>query len=298
MTDQTAATFTGFYTQAYNEIVQPGRVWKISKYFLRRWTPYLAPSDVWLVIGARQESYFNGRRPWFTAYDQQLAAAAGIHVRSFRRAAKKEIADGTGALALFLTKEGDPGYVTGQSVPKQEETRYRVRLDDPLTPADAHALAYWLRRNGPERVTPETIAALLAEARQEPPYALRAREIDPAADALPARPLLTAAEVVASVFPNIAGDGNWREAADRLHTHIVEAQLAHLETHYFRHRWLAELGPGPALLLVYLRSLCYHNPQTGETRDEVAVLSGEIEQLCLKSAVTVRAWFARLEEAL
>lgn len=298
MTDPTAATFTGFYTQAYNEIVQPGRVWKISKYFLRRWTPYLGPSDVWLVIGARQESYFNGRRPWFTAYDQQLAAAAGIHVRSFRRAAKKEIAGGMGALALFLSKEGDPGYVTGQPVPRQEETRYRVRLDDPLTPADARALAYWLRRNGPEYVTAETVAALLAEARQEPPYALRAREIDPAADALPARPLLAAAEVVASVFPDVAGERGWREAADRLHTHIVEAQLAHLETHYFRHRWLAELGPGPALLLVYLRSLCYHNPQTGETRDEVTLLSGELEQLFQKSSVTVRAWFARLEAAL
>lgn len=80
--------------------------------------------------------------------------------------------------------------------------------------------------------------------------------------------------------------------------HLDDAQLAHLETHYFRHRWLAELELGPVLLLAYLRSLCYHNPQTGETHDEVTLLSGELEQLFQKSAVTVRAWLARLDEAL
>jgi hypothetical protein len=270
-------------------------VWKISKYFLRRWTPYLPASYVWLIIGARQESYFNNNRAWFTAYDQNLAAASGVHVRTFRRTAKKDISREKGPLSTFISKVGDPAYVTGQPVPKQEETRYIVRLDDPLTPADAEALAYWLRRHTPERVTPQSVKELVTEARQESPHALWARETVPQAGA---PDLLTVTDVVAHVFPGIASDSSWREAADRLHTHIVEAQLCHLETQYLRQKWLPEVGPGPALLLVYLRSLCYHNPQTGETRDQVSLLSGKLEALFQKSSVTLRNWFSHLDEKL
>ena len=287
--------FAGVHLQPYNALVRPGQVWKISKYFLRRWTPYMPASHVWLVIGARQESYFNGNRPWFTAYDQNLANAAGIHVRSFRRAAKREIVEGGGPLSAFISKDGDPAYVTGQPVPKQEETRYHVRLDDPLTPADAEALAYWLRRQAPQHVTPGSVRDLLTAAREQAGRSFYASEIDLQAGL---SQLLTVADVVAHVFPAVAGNASWREAADRLHTHIVEPHLCHLETQYLRRQWLPELGPGPLLLLVYLRSLCYHNAQTGETRDQVQLLSGELEELFQKSAVTLRAWLAQLDEML
>lgn len=285
----------GVHLQPYNEVVRPGQIWKVSKYFLRRWTPYMPASHLWLIIGARQESYFNGNRPWFTAYDQNLAAAAGLHVRSFRRTAKKEIVEGRGALACFISKQGDPAYVTGQPVPKLEETRYQVRLDDPLTPADAEALAFWLRRHAPRQITPENICDLLTAARQEPSRTFHAdnaslNQIDDS--------LLTVVDVVRRVFPDVAQDDQWREAADRLHTHIVEPQLCHLETQYLRRKGLPELGPGPMLLFVYLRSLCYHNPQTGETRDQVQILSGDLEKLFQKSSVTVRAWFSQLDELL
>jgi len=154
MRDEQPASIVGVYTQPYNEIVRPGQVWKISKYFLRRWTPYLSPSEVWLVIGARQLSYFNEKRPWFKAYDRTLAEAAGLHVKVFRRTIKKAIVAGEGHIATFLGKEADPAYRHEDGVTRQTQTRYAVRLDDPLTPGDAAALAYWLRRNSPERVTP------------------------------------------------------------------------------------------------------------------------------------------------
>ena len=91
MHDDHPARIAGIYTQPYNEIVRPERVWKISKYFLRRWTPYLSANEVWLVIGARQLSYFNERRPWFRAYDSTLAEAACLHVKVFPRTIKKAI---------------------------------------------------------------------------------------------------------------------------------------------------------------------------------------------------------------
>jgi hypothetical protein len=295
MHDERPAILNAVYTQPYNEIIQPGQVWKISKYFLRRWTPYLTASQVWLVIGARQLSYFNQRRPWFRAYDATLAQAAGQHVKVFRRTTKKEIVAGTGPIATFLTKEADPVYFRDDNVTRQSETRYRVRLDDPLTPGDAAALAYWLRRSCPERVTPETIHGLLREAAQLPAYLLRAT--NPAPVPAEAPRLLSVADIVTHVFPAVGGAGaSWCEAADALHTHIVAPEYAHFEMQYFRRRWLPVLGPGPALLLTYLRSLCYYNEETGETRDEITLETGDLESVFQVSNRTLRRWFQRLKE--
>jgi len=61
---------------------------------------------------------------------------------------------------------------------------------------------------------------------------------------------------------------------------------------------LGELGPGPALLLTHLRSLCYHNEESGEIRDRVTLTSGALEDLFQVSSRTLRRWLARLEEAV
>ena len=289
------ALVSGCYTQPYNEIVKPSQVWKVTKYFLRRWVTYMPPSYLWLIIGARQESYFNHNQPWFVAYDKSLAKAAGIHVRSYRRKAKKDIEAGKGALSYFIKKTGKPKYITGQPVPKQEETHYKIRLDDPLTPGDAAALVYWMRHNAPQEETAVTIRELLTKAIHLHPKQLRADSIMPKSTNLS---LLSVADVVGYVFPSIVENPLWRGAADRLHTHIIESHLVHIEPQYFRLKWLQELGPGPALLFVYLRSLCYHNEQTGETRDQVVITTGELEAIFQKSSVTIRSWFTTLQEAI
>jgi hypothetical protein len=296
MQTERPAVFTAVYTQPYNEIVHPGQVWKISKYFLRRWTPYLTPSQVWLVIGARQLSYFNQRRPWFRAYDSTLAQAAGQHVKVFRRTTKKDIVAGKTPIATFLSKATDPIYYRQDGVTRQSETHYRIRLDDPLTPGDAAALAYWLRRHCPERVTAKAVHDLLREAAELPAYLLRAADPSPVPPVAPG--LLSVADVVVHVFPT-AGETTqpWCEAADTLHTHLIAAEHAHFETQYFRRRWLPELGPGPALLLTYLRSLCYYNEDSGEIRDEIVLESGDLESVFQVSSRTLRRWLHRLEEA-
>lgn len=298
MHEEQPAVVAGVYTQPYNEIIRPERVWKISKYFLRRWTPYLTPSEVWLVIGARQLSYFNERRPWFRAYDRTLAEAAGLHVKVFRRTIKKAICEGAGAIGAFLCKTEDPHYTRSAGVTRQTQTRYTIRLDDPLTPGDAAALAYWLRRNSPRRVTAESVRALLEEGASLPARALLAEDVAPvtAPVAVEGQELASAAEVVAHVFPSLQGDKSWREAAEALHTHLAAPELAHFETQYLRREWLPLLGAGPALLLTYLRSLCYHNEARGEIRDEVALQSGQLEAALQVSSRTLRRWFAKLDE--
>ncbi len=284
----------GIYTQPTNEIVRPERVWKITKYFLRRWSPYLTANEVWLVIGARQLSYFNERRPWFRAYDRTLAEAAGLHVKVFRRTIKKAICEGQGAISAFLQKSADPHYTRHDGVTKQTQTRYTIRLDDPLTPGDAEALAFWLRRNCPQRVTAETVRLLLEEAAALPPRALQTPDVSPAP--LDGAGLPAVSDVVAHVFPSLHGQSAWREAAEVLHTHIVRPELAHFETQYFRRAWLPLLGAGPALLLTMLRSFCYHNEEHGEIRDELSLESGQLEAALQVSSRTLRRWFAKLDE--
>lgn len=294
MQQEQPAVVAGIYTQPYNEIVRPERVWKISKYFLRRWTPYLSANEVWLVIGARQLSYFNERRPWFRAYDRTLAEAAGLHVKVFRRKIKKAICEGTGAIGVFLHKTADPQYTRSEGVTRQTQTRYAIRLDDPLTPGDAQALAYWLRRNSPQRVTAPAVQGLLEEAAVQKAARLLATEPGPDGEEETVVTLPAVTDVVSHVFPALPQEKGWLEAADRLHTHLVAPEVAHFETQYFRRQWLPLLDAGPALLLTYLRSLCYHNEEQGEIRDEVALESGQLEAVLQVSSRTLRRWFAKV----
>lgn len=287
---------SGDYLQPYNAIVRPEQVWKISKYFLRRWTPYLSASEVWLVIGARQLSYFNEGKPWFKAYDQTLAEAAGLHVKVFRRTIKEAIATGEGRIATFIRKQGDPAYRFTGTIPKQTQTPYSIRLDDPLTPGDADALAYWLRRHAPRQVTPESVAGLLATGRETAPALLRAPDCNPVTGEVAG--METVMDVVQHVFPVVAAANSWREAADALHTYLVQPELAHFETHYFRRQWVPALGPGPALLFTYLRSLCFYNEESKEIRDQVTLRSGELEAVFQVSSRTLRRWFKQLTAAV
>lgn len=300
-----ADLFRGVYREAYHEIVQPGRVWTAGKYFLRRWSAYLSPPEMWLVIGARQLSYLNRRRPWFTAYDNTLAGAAGLNVDVYRRTLKRAIAEQEGAIAHFLKKQADPHYVLRDARPRKGRTRYTVRLDDPLTPADAAALARWLQTRLSANAGEQELVAVLEEARQLEAQRLWAKTLDAAqqdaAAEAPAEPLLTVADVVLSLLPHLAQDAvsgkAWRAAAGALHTHIIAGERVHLEPQYFREKWLPQLGAGPALLLIALRSLCYYNEESGEIRDVVRVEANALAQQLQTTTRTLRRWFKKLEQA-
>ncbi|MFW6098124.1 MAG: hypothetical protein ACOC9Z_08600, partial [Chloroflexota bacterium] len=296
--DQQADVYRGVYNQSYNEIVNPGRVWTATKYFLRRWPAYLAPAEIWLVIGARQLSYLNRRRPWFAAYDSVLAGAAGLNVDVFRRTVKRDIAEGQGYIAHFLSKARDPNYVVRDDVPRKGRTRYNIHLDDPLTPADAAAFASWLQLQAPADAEPARITAALRQARQLEPQALWADELATGAENEQDTPL-TVTALVQRLYPQLSGDDDarWRQEAEAVHTHLVAGEIVHLEPHYFREKWLPALGTGPALLAVTLRSLCYFNEETGEIRDVVNTEARELARRLQTTTRTLRRWFKKLEKA-
>jgi hypothetical protein len=47
------------YANAYNEIVQPDRVFVATQYFRTRWVPILGPALGWLILALRQRCYWN-----------------------------------------------------------------------------------------------------------------------------------------------------------------------------------------------------------------------------------------------
>lgn len=285
----------GFYTQPYNEITKPGRVWRVPKYFLRRWGPYLSPSRFWAVVAARQLAYWNDDTHWFEVYDKRFSQEARLSTIHYRRI-KTEMEEANNPLSLFIKKEDtEYEFVNGQTKPKP--TKYYIRLDDPLTPADAHHLATWFQtQNIPRRAN--DVVAFLQEARQLPRKNLLAPTLTPHLAAMPAQfRYLSIQDVVGQVFgPNIAKNKEVQEEAETLHNYLTGTDYFGKE--YFRVHWLAILKPGPAFLVTYLRSLCYHNEKTGELRNHVTFTRPDLADSLGVDPKTISRWLQSINKAV
>ena len=288
----------GYYSQPYNEIVHPDRVWRVPKYFLRRWGPYLSPSRFWAVVAARQFAYWNDKCRWFTVYDKRFAQEAQLSTIHFRRL-KTEINEADQAISLFLSKkelaENERYHVVnGQTKPKP--TTYTIRLDDPLTPADGLHLANWLQQNSQRQAS--AVASVLREARSLPRKELLAPQLAPYLADPPAEyRYLSVLDVVSRVFgPQLAQNEAIKVEADLLHTHLTGPDFYGKE--YFRRNWLSKLKPGPAFLLTYLRSFCFYDETTEELRNEVSFTRPELADNLGVTTKTIVNWLNKLETAV
>lgn len=288
----------GYYSQPYNEIVHPDRVWRVPKYFLRRWGPYLSPSRFWAVVAARQFSYWNDKCHWFTVYDKRFAQEAQLSTIHFRRL-KTEINEANQPISLFLSKKELAEHekyhvVNGQTKPRP--TTYTIRLDDPLTPADGLHLANWLQQQCQRQAS--SVAAVLREVRELPRNELLAPLLAPHLLDPPAEyRYLSVLNVIERVFgTHIAQNEAVKEEADILHTHLTG--LDYYGKEYFRREWVPLLKPGPAFLLTYLRSLCFYDEGTGELRNEVTFTRPELAANLGVTTKTIVNWLKKLETAV
>lgn len=289
----------GYYSQPYNDIVHPDRVWRVPKYFLRRWGPYLNPSRFWSVVAARQFAYWNQKANCFTVYDKRFAQEACLSTIHFRRI-KTEMAFVNQPLSLFLGKEQlseKERYhvVNGQTKPKP--TTYYVRLDDPLTPADAQHLAAWFQEHNQQRRA-EDIVTLLKQARMAPRKQLLAPALGPYLADLPAQfRYLSVLDIVGRVYGSeVTKNSQVKEEAEALHSHLTGPDYYGKE--YFRANWLEILSPGPAFLVTYLRSLCFFDDATGERRDEVTFTRPELASNLGVTTKTLGNWLEKIAHAV
>jgi hypothetical protein len=293
MHDSSLTRFLGFYSQPYNEIVKPDQVWPVSKYFLRRWTPYLNPTRFWMVIAARQLAYRLGNKRRFECYDSLLYQEACASRANFYRI-KSEIDQADSPISLFVSRE-PIRYQRQDDVTRPGPTVYYVRLDDVLTPGDAIHLSTWLQATQPDR-RPQAVVERLQHALNQPPAKLLAPTLVPYVADPPARfQATTVADIVGRLFgPKIGKAPEVRKAADALHTHLTASLF--IGTQYFRKYWLNLLGAGPAILITYLRSLCYLNETTGEARDEVTFTRPQLADALGIDRATLFRWLKKIEE--
>jgi hypothetical protein len=123
------------YTNLYNEITQPDRVFVATQYFRKKWVPLLGHALAWLIIALRQHCYWNKqkleKRDWCLITQEELAEETGMDARTIRRLLKQEYA------SRFIMEVSNryryDGHLRRQV---RKESFYRLRMDDPLAPED------------------------------------------------------------------------------------------------------------------------------------------------------------------
>lgn len=145
--EQEQLFFTGSYRDAYNEIVRPDALVCTTRYFHDNWRPLLG-NDLWLLIWEmRRHCFWNKTNPeksrdTFEATREELAASIGVSEATIKRLLNPSDPEKKAILDKFITCLGvKRGYSNKVGRVVYETTTWRVRLDDPLTPADEQRLS-------------------------------------------------------------------------------------------------------------------------------------------------------------
>ena len=257
-------TLSKVYTTPYSAVVRDDVVMGVSRYFLERWVPLLGP-DVAALINALRQLDFRCKGEVITLSGEALAREAAM--------SRRHLYDCLDAPALnaFVRVEAGERRQAPDGTIAQLPNRYHVRMDDPLSPADAEHLFSLLPRLG---------ATPLDAARQA--LALDPRQLwaaDPCAPALrfPHSRAWNAHDVIKRAFPR------WRAAdrpqqqelsrlAEALHRHVTLVRedgraSKVIVPQYFRRRWWPRLGHELAWAYLWLRGMVYDNPAEGQRRD-------------------------------
>nr|MBA3532118.1 hypothetical protein [Ardenticatenales bacterium] len=262
---------------AYNEIVKPSRRWSFSYYFLYRWLPLLHPQQSMLIQVLRQCTWQNGRPTGRC----QLANATLCRLLGWAESSHK-------TLLAELERPLSEWFIQRERTRKRHVTeghavegapRYRISMDEPLTPRDQAALEALLRTAHP--ATPYEAAEVLSglsEQRSRELWAQLDTQAVPAT--LPAAPA-TVADIACAVWthigPALSQQRAFAESAERCQLRITGAGYAHMELDYLLRSWLPELGINNTWLTIILRARCFYDPNTGESRDTVTISRRELE---------------------
>jgi hypothetical protein len=128
------------YANAYNEVVQPDRVFVASQYFRRKWVPLLGADLAWLILAMRQRCYWNKKtgevRNVLLASQDELAVEVGLDRRHVQKLLQSKYAS-------WFILEKKQRYEYDQRIGKtvRAKTAYKLRMDDPLTPEDRDELS-------------------------------------------------------------------------------------------------------------------------------------------------------------
>jgi hypothetical protein len=257
-------SLTTEYSTPYSALIRDDVVMGVPRYFLERWVPVLGVAPATVVNTLRQLDY-RCHGAAITISGEALAREAAMSRRYLYTCLE------TPWMSAFMRLE--PGQrvraATGKIV--QETNRYTVRMDDPLTPADADHLLTVLT-NLSDTPLDAANRALALEPRD-----LWASDPTPPSEHFTTPRAITAPDVLQRAFPtwNPADDAQRQEmvqVAEALHRHITlvreDGRISKIIVpQYFRKRWWKRLGHDLAWSYLWLRGYVYDNPEEGIRRD-------------------------------
>lgn len=259
-------TVSTAYLDSYNAIVQPEKIFPVSRYFLKYWLPALTPATAWLIVELRQRAYLAGGGE-FQIDQASLARGAAIGTTRLRQILNVDVDQ-------FVNWSHETKYLADYNRNVHDKNRYVVFADEPLAPIHvAGMLSMFINDAG--HVT-DTIRELVdADAETM----LKHIEVM-AGDTFATSGLLTVADVFASATGQPAR-GDVAGLCSKLQRRVIAAAGGDvITTQYFRRRWLPLLGHALAWLVVVARSHCFDDGKT--RRDtftiEKSELAGEIGQ--------------------
>jgi hypothetical protein len=252
------------YSTPYNAIIRDDVVMGVPCYFLERWVPVLGTSAAALVNTLRQLDYR------CKGDHIEISGAALAREASMSRRHLYTCLD-TPWISAFV--DLDPGQRSRDKDGKitQQANRYRVRMDDPLTPADAdHLLTVLVNLADTPLIAAEKALALA-------PRDLWAPTLHPPSEHFTSpRPLL-ARDVLRRAFPtwSAANDDQaqtFARLAEDLHRHVTLVRKDGrtskiIVPQYFRRRWWPHLGHDLAWVYLWLRGCVYDNPEDNIRRE-------------------------------
>lgn len=276
--NSTFFTLSPSHELAYNHIVKPHRRWAFSYYFLQRWLPLLHPQQAMVIQVLRQSSWQNGRP---TGGCQLTNGTLCAHLGWSDTSHKTLLAELERPYSdWFVSRERTRKRHASEGHGVEGAPRYRVQMDDPLTPRDQAALSLWLASHRP--ATPYAAAELLATLAQQ-----RTRDLWEQLDAQNAAHSATKATTVVALATaawshlppaQLNAHKPFVECAEQLQLRLTGGGYAHLELDYLLRGWLPTLGINNTWLVIALRARCFYDPHTAETRDIAIVSRRDLEK--------------------
>jgi hypothetical protein len=262
----------------YHARVKPEQIVAIPGYF-KRYLASMSPEVAWLYVSFRQMAYLSGfkekKTATFSMTGKNIATFAGMSYSAFKRRFSDPM---TWKMLRWLVV---PQEGKGQTRWKKDEKgrphrsphTFWVRMDLPLILADQKSLHAWLEWS---YANSGDFAETLQRALATPVKELLAAHCRPNSD-FDGTPK-SVEDVVMELCPeDLCTSTEIRSLGKQLLHHIMPPNDLIIIRHYFIKEWVPRLSAAQAWMITLLRDLCFWDPQTGETRDEINIQGGYAE---------------------
>lgn len=260
-------TLQGVYNTLYNAATRPDFKFAVTRYFIDEWVPLLGPSLAWLVVGLRQQCFWNRRRDWCIVDKATLSRETALDERTIERCLKKPWSDW---FVLEITHRYRYRSQIGKKV--RDKNRYQLLLDEPLSPRHQLGLAALLRQVTPDQADPLAAGLAAVETILTMPHLTdKISFTGSIPKSLPRRTVLELVqETLAIKLADYAADERivtLDQRCAQLHNQIVQPNKLYVGWQYFRLEWTPLLGHALAWIVIYLRRHCFWDEMTDELRD-------------------------------